>query len=172
MTTAHKHSNLAEKPIDPKILALCERALEAAKKAFAPISGFAVGAAIQSIDGQIFSGQNQENSAMDSIHAEMAAITEWNAAGEPKIGAIAIVGFRFWPIENRSAVITPCGRCRQWLYEAAIRSNSQAKIICANGDLSKMEIFEMKELLPSPFSLEASLSEIWYKKMRPKLQGM
>jgi cytidine deaminase len=173
MVSVHKHSILAPATtVDPKYRALCKIALEAAKAAFAPISGFAVGAAIQSIDGQVFTGQNQEDSAMDSIHAEIAATIQWNAAGEPKISAIAIVGFRFWPIENREAVTTPCGRCRQWLYEAIVRSNSHPKIICANGDLSKLEIFEMKELLPDAFSLEAALYENWYKKMRPKLQSM
>lgn len=155
-------------------LEICQRALTLANVAFAPISGFAVGVIIKAADGQEFTGQNQENSAFDSIHAEMAALANWNAAGEPLIELIAVVGFRFWPTYEKSAVVTPCGRCRQWLYEAAIRSRSNPEIICANGDLSEIKSFRIEELLPHAFSMDgkSALYKDWYSKLRPKLRNL
>ena|ERR1700730_4674590 len=152
-------------------LELCRKALELAKEAFAPISGFAVGVIIKSTDGREFGGQNQENSAFDSIHAEMAALANWNAAGEPKIEAIAIAGFKFWPTQEKTVVITPCGRCRQWIYEAIIRSKSNPEIICANGDLSTIKSFRIDDLLPQAFAMAdaASIYKDWYSKMKQRL---
>jgi cytidine deaminase len=159
--------------LHPGKLEICRKALELAKAAFAPISGFAVGVIIRTPDGQEFAGQNQENSALDSIHAEMAALTNWNAAGEPKIEKIAVVGFRFWPAYDASAVVTPCGRCRQWLYEAAIRSQSNPEIICGNGDLSEIKTFRIEELLPQAFLTDekSALYKNWYGELRPKLRN-
>jgi|ERR1051326_1414496 cytidine deaminase len=153
-------------------IAICGRALQAAKGAFAPISGFAVGVVIRATDQQEFTGQNQENSAFDSIHAEMAALANWNSAGEPKIETIAIAGFRFWPHHDKSKLVTPCGRCRQWLFEAIIRSKSSPEIVCANGDLSIIKPFKINELLPEAFSTDdhAALYSDWYSNLRRLLQ--
>jgi cytidine deaminase len=142
--------------------ALCAAALRAAKSAFAPVSGFAVGAALLAEDDQIFLGQNQENLAFDAIHAEMAALTCWNAAGRPPIKTIAIAGLKFWPIVDRTAVVTPCGGCRQWLFEAALSSQSDLRVLCCNGDLTQVESFAIAELLPGAFKLaEDSPFENW-----------
>jgi cytidine deaminase len=151
---------------------LCRKALLAAKTAFAPISGFAVGAIILTEDGREFAGQNQENSAFDSIHAEMAALANWNSAGEPRIETIAIVGFKFWPTHEMTIVVTPCGRCRQWLYEALIRSKSDPQIICASADLASVQRFHIQNLLPYGFSMEErkSMYHAWYEKMRQHLR--
>lgn len=151
-------------------LGLCHNALEAAKFSFAPISGFAVGAVIKSIDGREFTGQNQENFGFDSIHAEMAALVNWNVAGEPKIDTIAIAGFKFWPDDERTIVVTPCGRCRQWLYEAAIRSESDPRIICTNANLSVIRIYRIQNLLPDAFSPESNMYKTWYTEMRRRLR--
>jgi cytidine deaminase len=171
MINANRLGLASKSKLDSGQLEICHKALRLAKGAFAPISGFAVGVIIRTPDGREFTGQNQENSALDSIHAEMAALANWNAAGEPKIEAIAIAGFKFWPTQEKSAVITPCGRCRQWLYEAIIRSESNPEIICANGDLSDIRSYRIDELLPHAFSMHdsAAIYEDWYSRMRQSL---
>jgi cytidine deaminase len=174
MTSANRFGLAAKDRNQTSKLDVCRKALVLAKQAFAPISGFAVGVIITTADGREFTGQNQENSAFDSIHAEMAALAGWNAAGEPKIEKIVVVGFRFWPAYEASTVVTPCGRCRQWLYEAIIRSQSNPEIICANGDLSEIKSFRIEELLPHAFSMDdkSDLYKDWYSKLRPKLRDL
>lgn len=119
------------------------------------MSGFAVGAAIVSTSGETFVGQNQENFAFSAIHAEMAALKTWNEAGRPQIALVAVAGLKFWPVVDKRAVITPCGGCRQWLFEAAIESGSDPMIICANGDLSQLERHSLSALLPGAFTVGA-----------------
>ena len=82
-------------------------------RAYAPYSGFQVGAAIMSRGGHIFLGCNVENAAYPSgTCAEQAAIAAMIAAGESEIEAIAIVGSGAEPCY-------PCGACRQRLREFA-----------------------------------------------------
>jgi cytidine deaminase len=153
MVSANRLGLASKSKLQSDRLEICQRALELTKATFAPVSGFAVGVVIRTTDGREFTGQNQENSAFDSIHAEMAALVGWNAAGEPNIETIAVAGFKFWPTQEKSGVVTPCGRCRQWLYEAIIRSESDPEIICANGNLSIIKSFRIDELLPDAFAI-------------------
>jgi cytidine deaminase len=92
--------------IDDLLLA----AAEARKQAWAPYSGFAVGAAVLA-GGRIFIGCNVENSAYPlSVCAERNAIAAAVVAGHQRIQAIAIAGGAKKPS-------APCGGCRQVLAE-------------------------------------------------------
>jgi cytidine deaminase len=92
--------------IDDLLLA----AAEARKQAWAPYSGFAVGAAVLA-GGRIFIGCNVENSAYPlSVCAERNAIAAAVVAGHKRIQAIAIAGGAKKPS-------APCGGCRQVLAE-------------------------------------------------------
>ncbi|MEC4803093.1 MAG: cytidine deaminase [Jaaginema sp. PMC 1079.18] len=101
--------------IEPQVKqALLAAAQQVCDKAYAPFSGFAVGAALLSAQGNIFTGCNVENSSYGlTICAERAAIATAIATegGEHfKLRAIAIV--------NASATAcSPCGACRQVLLE-------------------------------------------------------
>ncbi|MDD1749526.1 MAG: coenzyme F420-0:L-glutamate ligase [Methanothrix sp.] len=90
---------------------LIEQAKEAMKDAYAPYSGFKVGAALLSRSGRIYSAGNIENAASGAgICAERAALARAIASGEREFEAIAVVA-------NVAEPISPCGICRQSLIE-------------------------------------------------------
>ena len=86
-------------------------ALEAAGHAYAPYSGLAVGAAALCDDGRLVTGCNVENASYG-----LGVCAEVTMAGQLRLSG----GGRFVAVAARSsagAVLTPCGRCRQVLYE-------------------------------------------------------
>ncbi|MFT3965266.1 MAG: cytidine deaminase [Sphingobium sp.] len=98
--------------------ALLDAARAARRNAYAPYSGFAVGAAIALDDGSVVTGANVENASYGlSLCAEAVALAGAHAAGAMgRALAIAIVGDAV--AAPSGAVVTPCGRCRQMLVEA------------------------------------------------------
>jgi cytidine deaminase len=93
--------------------ALVSAAAQARTRAYAPYSGFAVGAALLADDGRVFTGCNVENASYGlSLCAERNAVGQAVTAGARVFAAIAIVA----PGPN---VATPCGMCRQVLSELA-----------------------------------------------------
>ena len=92
---------------------IVKAAQEAMKMAYAPYSGFAVGAAVRAGSGRIYSGCNIENAAFpQGWCAEASAISALIMDGEHKIVEIAIAG-------GGDELCTPCGGCRQKLREFA-----------------------------------------------------
>jgi xanthosine phosphorylase len=92
---------------------LVEAALAARSFAYAPYSGFAVGAAILGRGGRVFSAGNVENAAYPQGQcAEASAIGMMVAAGERAIVEVAVAG-------GGESLCTPCGGCRQRLAEFA-----------------------------------------------------
>jgi cytidine deaminase len=91
--------------------ALRERAREAMHRAYAPYSGFAVGAAALVDDGRVVVGCNVENAAYGvTLCAECGLVSALVAGGGGRLVAFACV-------DARGATIMPCGRCRQLLWE-------------------------------------------------------
>jgi cytidine deaminase len=89
---------------------LLEHARRAAAAAYAPYSGFAVGAAALARDGRIFTAANVENASYGlSLCAERAALARANAEGIPP-----------GEVEALATTSAPCGACRQWLVEFAV----------------------------------------------------
>ncbi|WP_420392544.1 cytidine deaminase [Acuticoccus sp.] len=98
--------------------ALLERARAAADTAYAPYSGFHVGAAVS--DGTVtFAAANVENASYGlSACAEMNAVVAAALAGARALTTLAVVGYR--PDRpDVAALATPCGRCRQVFSEFA-----------------------------------------------------
>jgi cytidine deaminase len=90
---------------------LVERARAARERAYAPYSGFAVGAALLDEQGRIHAGCNVENAASpQGLCAEASAIAHLILAGGKRVVAAAVVGVADFPV-------TPCGGCRQRLRE-------------------------------------------------------
>jgi cytidine deaminase len=86
---------------------LVERARVAAAHAYAPYSRYLVGAAVAARDGRVFEGVNVENAAYPlGICAEKSAIAQAVAAG-----------FGPGDLEAIGITASPCGGCRQWLWE-------------------------------------------------------
>jgi len=84
-----------------------ERAVAAAERAYAPYSNYLVGAAVQARDGRVFEGVNVENAAYPlGVCAEKVAIS-----------CAVVAGCRPGDLEAIGITASPCGGCRQWLYE-------------------------------------------------------
>src|SRR4051812_42299462 len=95
---------------------LLEEARGAAGKAYAPYSGFRVGAAVRA-GGQIYTACNVENASYGlSICAERAAIFAVLAAGPRRIDALALACIDAKKADS-SASLMPCGACRQVMAE-------------------------------------------------------
>lgn len=83
------------------------------QKAYAPYSGFAVGAAILADDGKVYAGCNIENAAYPQGNcAEASAIAAMIAGGARRIKRVYVTG-------PGTAPVTPCGGCRQRIREFA-----------------------------------------------------
>ncbi len=96
-----------------ELLALARRARE---NAYAPYSGFAVGAALLGADGRIYTGCNVENAAYPvACCAERTALFHAVAEGAREFTAIAVAGGRVGDKAEESC--PPCGVCRQALAE-------------------------------------------------------
>ena len=105
-------------------------ALEVRKNAYAPYSNFAVGAAIVTTDGTIFTGVNVENSSFGATNcAERTALFSAVTAGYRDFEAIFIAS-------NLSGkAIFPCGICRQVLADF----NPKMRVILVNSETKKVE---------------------------------
>jgi cytidine deaminase len=157
------------KTLDRPDRELVEKAQEAAARAYAPYSLFAVGAAVRGKSGAIYAAANLENASSGlTICAEAAALSLANSAGDPDIDAIAVVGFNFTDFNftdgaaGASRVVAPCGSCRQLIAEAAQRANASVRVICCNGELSSIAQWTIAELLPNAFGPEnLAVSRQW-----------
>jgi cytidine deaminase len=90
---------------------LFEAAQTARERAYAPYSGFMVGAAVETADGAIVTGCNVENASYGlALCAERVAITRAIAEGHRAIRALAVAG-------PRDTTTIPCGTCRQFMAE-------------------------------------------------------
>jgi cytidine deaminase len=89
---------------------LVEKAQAAAAKAYAPYSRYLVGAVVRTRDGREFAGVNVENAAYPlGICAEKTAIS-----------AAVTAGYGPGDLEAIGITASPCGGCRQWLFEFRI----------------------------------------------------
>lgn len=123
-------------------LDLLKIAQEARGHAYAPYSGFRVGAVLVDIDGQVFTGCNVENASFGlTICAERVAVSKAISEGSYQFSRLLITG--------GEEVITPCGACRQVLAEFA----PNLIVICAS-DSGMMIQYQLKELLPQSFALQ------------------
>jgi cytidine deaminase len=129
-------------------------AREAALKAYAPYSKFSVGCAIESVDGVVVTGVNVENACYRlGICAEQSALSAAHLAfGLQNVARIAVAGGdgsgESLAGEN---VCTPCGGCRQAIYEASCLADRDIEIICANGSGSEVERHSISTLIPHGF---------------------
>ena len=120
-------------------LALLAFAREAQEKAYAPYSGFKVGAAVYA-GGEIFQGCNVENAAYgSSICAERGAAMAAVLAGNTFFDSIAVVG-------DSEDPTVPCGACRQFLAEF----NPEMRVVMG-GRLDHVRAGSLDELLPDAF---------------------
>ncbi len=125
-------------------MTLKDIALKIRPLAYAPYSGFKVGAAIRSKSGNTYSGVNVENIAYpEGTCAEAGAIAAMVASGETEI-------IEAYVVANSPIPVPPCGGCRQKLSEFA---GPNVLITLATTD-GQENTYKMSELLPGGFTLK------------------
>lgn len=118
---------------------LKRQALAVRNHAYVPYSHFAVGAAVETTSGRVFTGCNVENASYGlTICAERLAIFQAVAAGETSLRRLAVVA-------DSPEPVAPCGACRQVMVEFGI---TEVMMYNTAGLCKKVEI---AELLPYAF---------------------
>lgn len=120
---------------------LLRRAREVRSRAYAPYSGFRVGAVVVTAQGHWFEGVNVENASYRlTTCAEQTAIATMATAGiRDEIVAVATVG-------DGKDPCTPCGACRQTIFEFGPEA-----VVYASGDGGRPLVTPITELLPHAF---------------------
>ena len=134
---------------------LVKKALEAAKKAYAPYSHFSVGAAALLKSGTVVTGSNQENAAYPSgLCAERTALFYAGAEHpDDPVEMLAIGAFDGTGAQTET--ISPCGGCRQVMIEVATRFGHGYPVLLA-GKEKVIKVADCRDLLPLQFD-ETSL---------------
>jgi cytidine deaminase len=130
-------------PSDAVLEGLISAAVAARGQAYAPYSGFQVGAALLA-GGRVFTGVNVEIASYPiSVCAERNAVAAMVIAGERTIDAVAVV-------TGADEPTPPCGGCRQALWEFG----RDAVVVCAT-TAGARTTSTMRELLPKAFGPES-----------------
>jgi len=116
---------------------LVAKAEKAAERAYAPYSGYRVGAVVRTNDGREFAGVNVEN----------AAYPLGQCAEKTALSAAASAGYRPGDIAAIGINASPCGGCRQWLYEWRVAQVSFRR------DDGSVATYRAEELLPDTWDL-------------------
>lgn len=125
---------------------LISRALQVRTFAYAPYSGYAVGAALLSADGEIYAGCNVENASYGATNcAERTAFFKAVSEGQHDFSAIAVVGGLMGKAPQEYAY--PCGICRQVMREFCA---DDFVVIVAKSE-TEYEEYRLSELLPHGF---------------------
>jgi cytidine deaminase len=128
---------------------IIKAALEARKKAYAPYSGFYVGAALLTQNNNIFTGCNIENSSYGATNcAERTAIFKAVSEGEKEFLCIAITGGKE---AEPDSFAFPCGICRQVMRE--FTNPKEFRVIVAISE-ENYKIYTLEQLLPESFGPE------------------
>lgn len=128
--------------MEQEYIELYRHARRALENAYAPYSGFQVGAALLTKNGHVFTGVNVENASYGAaICAERTACVKAVSEGEREFTAIATASSR--------GAAPMCGICRQFLSEFS----TDMKVITGD-DENHLEVKTLAELLPENFVLQ------------------
>ena len=134
---------------------LVTAAREASAHAHAPYSRFAVGAALLMSDGSLVTGANVENASYGlSLCAETVAVATAAAQGRlAEIVAIGVIGGAMDAAGRATgtAPVSPCGRCRQVLNEAAQMGGRDLPVHCGAAEGEAIASYRLSQLLPDAF---------------------
>ncbi len=121
---------------------LVAEAMRVRENAYAPYSGFHVGAALECADGTVYTGCNVEcGSYGATVCAERMAFGAAIAAGKRSFTRLAVTA-------SEGGFCTPCGICRQFIFELA----PEIRVLCAAPEGEWRE-FGRDDLLPNAFEL-------------------
>ncbi len=133
-------------------VSLYEKALNAAKEAYAPYSQFRVGVAALLCNGKIVTGSNQENAAYPSgICAERTALFYAGSRyPEVAVETLLIIAITGGEVADK---ISPCGACRQVMVEMEQRGKRPMRTMLCSAD-EALVIKRASDLLPLSFELD------------------
>ncbi|MBO5797651.1 MAG: cytidine deaminase [Clostridia bacterium] len=124
---------------------LAALAIEAMQKAYAPYSGYTVGAALLAADGRVFTGCNIENAAFTpTVCAERTAVFKAVSEGVREFAMLAVAGGKGGRVQG---VFPPCGVCRQVLAEFC---PPEFPVLLVTGE-DEWETTTLSALLPRAF---------------------
>lgn len=125
---------------------LVKTAFGAMQNAYAPYSGYKVGAALLAASGKVYIGCNIENASFSPTNcAERTAFFTAICAGEREFQKIAVVGGKDGCVNG---LFMPCGVCRQVMAEFC---NGDFEILVAKSE-NEFSAFSLSEILPFGFS--------------------
>jgi cytidine deaminase len=155
----HGYQSLSQLPAED--VALLRAARDVAPMAFNPVSKFQVGAAVRDARGRIFVGTFLEVSALPlGVCAEPAALAAAISAGSRDLTAVAVVGGD--PAAAGSGVpITPCGGCRQRIYDTTGGAATNIRVLCSNLGLDAVLETRIVDLLPHAFDASVLPPAAW-----------
>lgn len=126
---------------------LMRTAIEYRKRSYSPYSGFQVGAALLSADGEIFGGCNIESASFSPTNcAERTALFKAVSEGVKEFAAIAVVGGK---AEGELEFCSPCGVCRQALVEFC---DPKTFVVYLGTSEEDYKGYLLEELLPYSFT--------------------
>jgi len=144
----HEYKNADE--LQEESRKLVEQAREASRRAYAPYSQFRVGAAVLLENGEIITGNNQENSAYPSgLCAERIALF-YAGSRFPDVPIVKIAIAAFHKEKYLTHPVYPCGDCRQVMLEYELRGRTPIQIILYGSEKIKV-LKSAKDMLPLPF---------------------
>lgn len=130
---------------------LVEKAMEASKFAYAPYSGFMVGAGIRLKSGKILTGNNRENAAFPSGSCAEDTVISYAGANYPDDPIVTLAISAKTGTSFTTYPVSPCGNCRQIIAEEEDKTNIEIRIILYGSN--KIEIINgISGLLPLRFS--------------------
>lgn len=136
--------------VPEKMNKLVDEALRACEKAYAPYSNFRVGAAIESVEGAIYTGNNQENAAYPSgLCAERVAVFSASAT-QPGLEIARVIVIA----KNQDGIVAapPCGACRQVLLEYEMQQELPIEVIFSHEAGQWLSAKSVHDLLPFTFT--------------------
>ncbi|GAA3648374.1 cytidine deaminase [Flavivirga jejuensis] len=148
-TTLYIYKEIKALPKD--VIALMQNAIEARKNAYAPYSNFNVGAALLLDNGEIITGNNQENASYPSgLCAERTAIY-YAGSQYPKAKIIRMAISAGSKNNKTTKPIPPCGACRQAIAEYEVKQDTPIEIyfMGETGKIAKSN--SLANLLPLVF---------------------
>jgi cytidine deaminase len=152
-----QYDDITELPENDRQLILAAR--EIAPKAYAPYSGFKVGAALRMANGHIVTGNNQENASSPAGSCAERSALFWANANFPATPITAIAITAIDRSGKRSVRLSPCGVCRQALLETEIRFRQPVRVLLDS--LSTIIVLDnIESLLPLSFNYNSLTTDI------------
>ena len=127
---------------------LIRHAFAAREKAYAPYSGYRVGAALLTEEGKVYTGCNVENAAFSPTNcAERTAFFKAISEGCRRFSVLTVVGGAGGAGEKDFQYVFPCGVCRQVMAEFC---GDDFRIVVAKSE-KEYRLYPLKEILPHTF---------------------